>query len=377
MAATPLNDEWIRALEGFIHSRLRSAAWGDHLTKAFAIDGLVLAIADHPALWKESLLALTGALKAAQGTRANQFIAWCAIDAVVKAADTPAQLRSDLVAQVPDLMASHMPLLLSGSGDDEQANELRLLYNAMVRSWAASTAFPPVVIQRCELHIREALRKQRAAIEEEGGTGLAEARSKQSTLAATIKKFRDAQAKLAVDKKIAIETGPQMVAKFVAALYETRRTLNCCARCGAYFATAEAKVAHVQLHSVVETKERGSLVRLRGPLAPDFIQHSVNHSSGKFVENFKPLADAHAIGGKVVTLQLSSSTDELQAKRKRGEHSTVVVSDPERAYSCVQCLQPLRPQLVRSEWVLTDVVERSVLVEGTQQQVYVHTGCMQ
>jgi hypothetical protein len=398
--------EWIRALSLLLNCRLRSSrhvAGGGLRAPAmpantqFIIDGLVLAIDDHPVAATASWKALADHLRECSGryerlrmqlqdaaslrygrdkiqwavyaTVQDLYLAWCAIDGAVKSSRL-AELRQCAELEWPRLVASHMSLLWHPSqpsaGDglalmDAAAEQFRRLFLDLVRSWLVLRILRPDTLRRVEEHVKQALRVVSEAADPH-------ASHREGAAAQLIRRQLQPLSSVAGGGN-ANTAGPKLLDITALQLTESNRQPFACRHCGACFKSAEACSRHYRAHFYARAQLTDPMVRLRHCSREAFLAHHVSGvPDGSFVPTVAPLKDAYSVKGDAAVVVRTASTSgngmstaalQPSGLRKRPRNGVWLVDDPSVAVLCSVCSQPIlcRLDAASGEWALVDAVD--------------------
>eukprot|EP00758_Cryptobia_borreli_P007202 Tbor_TRINITY_DN5257_c1_g2::TRINITY_DN5257_c1_g2_i1::g.16178::m.16178 len=341
---------WTRDLERFVKFRIKDRADnGAPLVlnnSQFVIDGVVMAINDHPERYRQSFTALNNLLRSRfealeNGTRSvdsasiDLYLTWCVFDAVCKATVVleMVQLASDAL---PFLVTSYMPLWGDSVNCTQASLDHGTWYWNMIRSWICvggnnpnSSVFSTSAIEACHHAIIQRFGKTIAL---NGTTGVEN--SHDSTQ-------QHAAADLAEDDQaLPVKETPQSQApvgvaainrilKDFKALRDTVSDGRVCVYCGATFASEAARVEHRQFH-IGMVRQNNTAVeptyysRYLQPSTEDFVRYHAGHADGKHT----------FVCGRAGEM---TKKDNSRLLLRRDENEIVIVDDPSVDRFCSLC----------------------------------------
>ena len=356
-----LEYEWLRNLETFLSSKLRSR--GTAVPRAqlgYVLDGIVLAIDDNAQRAQESLQAVIGFLRGARDP-VSRLQAWCLIDAILKQS-VLAEIQSELSKSLPRLIAHEMPLGAAESGEAE----FTLSYLCILRSWVEQRLLPADLLGDVEGHTLHAVIANRPkSTDNTASKGTA---AKVAEAVQQLRQARHGKGNASTSQQGAPSTGNALVAKFVAAAYNPSRVATCCLHCGAQFTTVEARDRHHRTH--FSGSEDAAKIRLHYPSADAFLEHvPSHHTTGSNTPLIVDVSTAKRLGFR-------TKVETISRKRPRQDGLEVddpVVNDLSKSYRCEVCTQNIQPVVVsrggQSVWVLPSCVPIS---EGS----FAHRSCV-
>ena len=407
MSSTSQDLEWIRSLQLFLDCRLRSSRQcGDAqfplmpMNTQYLVDGIVLAINDHPELAASSWSAVLGHLRDCHGryerlkaqlneanvarrhglgriryacvaTVQDLYLAWCMIDGLVKNTTIDA-IRQSVDLEMPRLVASNLSLLWSASADAPPmllaaVAEFRGLFLDLVRSWPLLRSIRPDTIRRCEEHVKQALRVASQLAE---STASARSDKHGANVVAKFIARQQQQARETSGSGGSSSKSAKLLDSVVMQLNDCVRNPFACKHCGAYFTSADACSKHYRVHFFARAQmTRGDadpMVRLRPCTKDEFVGHAVMPSTdGSFVRTVAPSSDAYRGDSVVVVRKVVAPTSVGLSQsggpnlRKRQRTGVYVLEDPSVVVPCVVCRQAIQCRLdaTTGEWILLDTAE--------------------
>lgn len=337
--------QWTQTLETYIRQRLGDRSGGGAprglVHSQFVLDGIVLAVNDHPTAATESHVAIVNCIRGAHralmaasaassagagpeaeaeaeaagaSAAADLYTAWCVLDAVCKGTIV-AELHECFCASLPELVGDCMPLycppsLSSSSSPPDGLAQLRAAaaaygpaYWAMVRSWLAGSVFPQHVIDACSAALEGQVARYAPAAGSDGalgGNGYGDdGAPSASPSAAAAEAQGSAVARLlagqgaGLNAAAASASGAGAIAAALNGFYSVRATKDghMCLECGVAMPTADALREHKNYHRYLLAEPNKHLSRLLAPPVSAYVGFVGGHSSGRFARVAVPQSE--------------------------------------------------------------------------------------
>lgn len=416
-----MSEDWRTSLQRFIEARLRVMPYrvarqrgisipSLPLNVQFIIDGVLLAIEDHPDRQRDSadaiidhlrhcykrLSQLCTDLEAAlpSGSAASKklwtefpvqvhycvsaalmdvYLAWCLVDAALKQHKS---LSATVQAVLPIHVATLMPVFTRTTSSHPviavALREYRPLFFDLMASWSVSDGWiSQDCLHRCEAYLRHKFLTERSRRSNDSTPHLPNIAKIMGLLNPLKGEANSSHATIKVVGREELENASRALF-FDARFVKAKLSGLSCSQCGATFAAKDALEVHFRNHLLVKGLTGNPSMRLRFASINDFIHHRPTELSEKATaKNFVTVLEAFA---QPTAGSSGSHHDPTHHnKRSRAMEGIVVQLEKGTLYRCGRCQESITPVMdsITGEWVLRDCVQS--IVNG-QTETF-HTKC--
>lgn len=286
--------QWAQTLETFMNSKLVDRTKeGTPLVltnSQFVIDGIIMAINDHPLEYRESHVAVQNIIvarsselisgkKSVASAALSLYVAWCVYDAMCKGC-TILELHQLACEALPALVANHMPLHIPPGSDRQRQAEASAeygpLYSAMIQSWISGAVFPYSVLEKCTNALSQQIHQYH--------TEMAQTEENDSMPEVSEVAVARVLADLNTSIPLSKATGMGAIASFLNQYYAIGREHHICNNCGASLPSGDALKEHREYHRYLASDPKRPLWRLLAPSSDAFSHYGREGTDGSFAK---------------------------------------------------------------------------------------------